>query len=86
VDDPGGRKHGHLFNLGAVVRQAFPAIALFHGCHTANNGSSAALTLDHGVVTFLETRQSDVSHDLGLRIAKIALRELIVCRIICIFN
>src|SRR5580698_3311946 len=77
---------GHLFNLGAVVRQAFPAIALFHGCHTANNGSSAVLTLDHGIVALLETCQTDVSRDLCLGIANIALRELIVCRIVGLFN
>lgn len=69
-----------------MVRQALPATTLLHGCHAANNSSSAVLTLDHGVVALLETRQSDVSHDLGLRIANIALRELIVCRIVRLFN
>ena len=69
-----------------MVRQALPATALLHGCHTANNSSSAVLTLDRSVVALLETCQSDVSHDLGLRIANIALREFIVCRIVRLFD
>src|SRR5215467_1954824 len=76
----------YLFDLPAVVRQAFPAAALLYGRHTANNSSSAVLTLDHGVIAFFETRQPDISHDLRLHIADIALRELIVCRIVRIFD
>src|SRR5579862_1591885 len=80
------RSAPQLFHLRTMVRQALPATALLHVCHTANNGSSAVLTLDHGIVALLETCQSDVSHDFGPRIANIALRELIVCRIARLFN
>jgi hypothetical protein len=71
-----------LFDLRAVGRQALPASAFLYGCHAANNGSSAMLALDQGVVTFLETRQPDIAHDLRLRIADFVLRELIVRRIV----
>jgi hypothetical protein len=43
-----------LFDLRAVGRQALPASAFLYGCHAANNGSSAMLALDQGVVTFLK--------------------------------
>ena len=69
-----------------MVRQAFPGTALIHGRHTANNSSSAVPTLNHRVIAFFETRQPDISHDLRLHIADIALRELIVCRIVRIFD
>src|SRR5215469_6818073 len=75
-----------LFDLRAVVRQAFPGTALIHGRHTANNSSSTVPTLNHRVIAFFETRQPDISHDLRLHIADIALRELIVCRIVRIFD
>src|ERR1700684_4393883 len=77
---------GHLLDLRAMVRQTFPGTALLHGCHTASNGSSAVLTFDHRVIAFLKTCQPDISHDLGLCIGDIALGELIVCRIVRMFD
>src|SRR3984957_18744768 len=77
---------GHLLDLRAMVRETFPGTALFHGCHTANDSSSEVATLDHRVIAFLKTCQPDISHDLGLCIGDIALGELIVCRIVRIFD
>lgn len=75
-----------LFNFRTVVRQPLPAASLLHGGHAADNSSSAVLALNHSVVTFFEARQTDISDNLGLHIADIALSELIVARIIGILD
>ena len=75
-----------LVDFRAVGRQPLPTSALPQGRHSANDRSRTVLALNHRVVAVFEARKPDISHNIGLHVADIAFRELVVSRIVDIFE
>src|SRR6516165_10043533 len=75
-----------LLNFRAVGGQGFPTRCLLFSRHAANDGSGTMLAFNHRVVALFKTRQSNISYNFGLHLANVSLRELIVRRIISIFD